>query len=247
MLLFSKSDIGLVRKSNQDSFYCSLIFDDVVLGVVCDGMGGANAGDIASEVAVNKVVENIKLNYCNDMKESDIRSLLISSIKLVNTNIYDMSLINEEYSGMGTTIVVALVVRNIIYIAYVGDSRAYIINSERISQITTDHSVVQEMVKDGRITSEEAINHPKKNIITRALGVSAKVEVDYLKEFINKDEFLMICTDGLTNHLTSREIYDVFFEYNKNEKSIPDVLISRAKQSGGQDNITVIVIKNDMF
>ena len=162
LLLFSKSDIGLVRKSNQDSFYCSLIFDDVALGIVCDGMGGANAGDVASEVAVNKVVENIKLNYCNDMKEPEIKSLLISSIKLVNTNIYDMSLINEEYSGMGTTIVVALIVRNMTYIAYVGDSRAYIISNERILQITTDHSVVQEMLKNGKITSKEAINHPKK-------------------------------------------------------------------------------------
>ena len=240
LILYGKSDIGLVRDSNQDSFYGIAISNDVILGVVCDGMGGANGGDIASKIAVETVVKKIKDEYNPNMTSSDIKDLLINTIYVANNNIFDTALINVELSGMGTTIVLTLVIDNEVHIAYVGDSRAYVVNKDGIRQVTTDHSIIQEMIQNGEITQEQAKTHPNKNIITRALGVSIDVEADYIKEPFSKDDFLLICTDGLSNYLSAETMYKEFLD--NNVEALPDVLISSAKKCGGNDNITVVVI-----
>lgn len=240
LILYGKSDIGLVRDSNQDSFYGTAISNDVILGVVCDGMGGANGGDVASKIAVETVVKKIKDEYDTNMTSSDIKDLLINTICVANNNIFDTALMNVELSGMGTTIVLTLVIKDEVHIAYMGDSRAYIVNKDGIRQVTTDHSIIQEMIQNGEITQEQAKTHPNKNIITRALGVSIDVEADYIKEPFSKDDFLLICTDGLSNYLSAETMYKEFL--NNNVEVLPDVLISSAKRCGGSDNITVVVI-----
>ncbi len=240
MKIYSKSDIGLVRKTNQDSFYTSCLEDGVAWAVVCDGMGGANGGNVASKLAVEKITEQITSAYRKDMEPNSIKNLLTTAVYNANALIYEKALEEPSLAGMGTTVVVALVTEEMLYIVHAGDSRAYLITSDGINQLTTDHSVVQEMVKSGEITEEQAMRHPRKNIITRALGIHTEIELDYIEASIASKDAVLICTDGLTNYVKSDKIYQYFQEIDK--KDLADALISTAKDLGGSDNITVVVI-----
>lgn len=240
MKIYSKSDIGLVRKTNQDSFYTSYLEDGVAWAVVCDGMGGANGGNIASKLAVEKITEQITSAYRENMEPNSIKNLLTAAVYNANALIYEKALEEPSLAGMGTTVVVALVTDEILYIVHAGDSRAYLITSDGINQLTTDHSIVQEMVKSGEITEEQAMHHPRKNIITRALGIHTEIELDYIEASITSKDAVLICTDGLTNYVESEKIYQYFQEIDK--KDLADALISTAKDLGGSDNITVVVI-----
>ena len=170
MKIYSKSDIGLVRSSNQDSCNAEYFPGNSAWAVVCDGMGGANGGDIASKIAVDEITKHINESYKENLDSTSIRSIMEESVNFANKEIYKRSLLNTELRGMGTTVVLAVVIDDILRIVYAGDSRAYIINKKESVQITTDHSMVQQMVKSGQITETQAKEHPNKNIITRALG-----------------------------------------------------------------------------
>ena len=177
MKIASKTDIGKVRNTNQDSYAAGEMLDGTAWAVVCDGMGGANGGNIASANAVKIISEYISSSYHEEMGSNSIKTLLQSALYGANVRLYDMSKTIESLNGMGTTVVSAIISNGIAHIAHAGDSRAYLIHEGKLSQITKDHSIVQSMVDKGQITPEEAKNHPNKNVITRALGVDEDIKI----------------------------------------------------------------------
>ena len=174
------------------------------------------------------------------MSFSSIKNMFMSAIIAANVSVYDMSKENPELSGMGTTVVVAIVADERVYVAHAGDSRAYILTSGKLHQLTKDHSFVQEMVDSGKLTIDEAREDPRKNLITRALGVSDDLQIDFCEEDISENDVLLICTDGLTNYVEPNEIYELtedgkFYEFAER-------LVNRANNNGGGDNITVVTV-----
>lgn len=240
MRIVAKTDTGLVRTSNQDSYAAGELPGSVAWAVVCDGMGGATGGNHASSIAVKLISERISSSYRKGMSGTSIKNILVSAVVAANISIHDASLADPELTGMGTTVVVAVIADNSVYIAHVGDSRAYILSDGKLNQLTKDHSFVQEMVDRGKLTPDEAKNDPRKNLITRALGVDKDVIVDFCQEYISEDEVLILCTDGLTNYVEPSEIYELtndkkFYEYSER-------LVNRANKNGGGDNVTVVTM-----
>lgn len=242
MKIVSKTDIGLVRHSNQDSYAAGEMPGGVAWAVVCDGMGGANGGNIASASAVKMISEMISSSYREGMNSNSIRTMLQSAIYSANVSIFDMAKSVESLSGMGTTVVAAVVSGSLIHVAHAGDSRAYLVSDTGMVQITKDHSVVQSMLEDGRISPDEAKMHPRKNVITRALGVEESIEIDYNEVTLGEGERLLICTDGLTNYVEPGAMIETLKNYSFDE--YPEQLIKAANDGGGGDNITVVVISD---
>ncbi len=240
MKIVAKTDIGLKRESNQDSYAAGELPGAVAWAVVCDGMGGAAGGNYASSTAVKVISERITSSYRAGMSASSIRNMLTSAIAAANISVYDMSKADPELTGMGTTVVVAIVVDNNVFIAHAGDSRAYILSDGSLNQLTKDHSIVQEMIDHGTLTPDEAKVDPRKNIITRALGVDYELRIDFDIADISENDVLILCTDGLTNFVEPQEIYELtddgkFYEYAER-------LVDRANSNGGGDNITVVTV-----
>lgn len=236
--------IGKVRQINEDSFYIPRDIDnDIPLFIVADGMGGHNAGEIASSKAIELVVEYINKNFIDYKKKEDsLTKLLSEAILRANHNIYKKSISNSNMTGMGTTLTAVLIDNNKVYIAHVGDSRAYTVKKNHIYQLTKDHSYVEQLINNGKITREEAINHPQKNIITRAIGVEGIVEIDISVRHFEKNDKFILCTDGLTNLVSDEQILKII-QGNKSCQSTAEKLVNMADDLGGKDNITVIVIK----
>ena len=235
------TDVGLVRNNNEDSFYKSTDFD-LPLFVVADGMGGHNAGETASKMAIEIVKKYFVENKNSLNSEKRLISIIKDSIKEANEKIYKLSKDDKLCSGMGTTITLAYILGGKIYIGHVGDSRAYIINNSHICQITEDHSLVQELVKSGSITIEECKTHPQRNMITRAVGTSEDIEVDIIIKTFNQNDILFICSDGLSNMVNDNDIIHIFNNESLIKKACEN-LIKKAKDNGGKDNITVIAIE----
>lgn len=242
MRIFCETDIGKSRTVNQDAYMARLLDDTAAFAVVCDGMGGANAGNVASSKAAKAVYEYVMRSWQEGMSDSQIKKLLCSAVMSANVEIYDSSQADEELKGMGTTVVAVIMINNVAHIVHVGDSRAYLVSNDTLSQITTDHSMVQKMIESGQLTADEARLHPKKNVITRALGVAEDVNIDYNEISCSKDDMLLICTDGLSNMVESNDILRVVSE-NKTE-NIAAALVSEANNNGGSDNITTVIISN---
>lgn len=240
MKISAKTDVGKVRSSNQDSYAAGDLTSEVSWAVVCDGMGGANGGNIASEAAVRVISDKLKSGYHIGMNDNSIKHLLISAVEAANITLYTMSRENEELQGMGTTVVIAVRNFDTLYLANVGDSRIYVVSDSGIVQITTDHSVVQLMIDKGEISPEEAKDHPKKNVITRALGVDPEVRIDYSQEQLNDGDIVLLCTDGLTNYVDDEDIFEVC--KNEDRYNIADKLVDLANENGGGDNITVVTV-----
>lgn len=240
---YAKSDVGKAREINQDSYYITEDqFSDIQIFILADGMGGCNAGEVASKMAVicaKKYIEN-NINETPKDKESLIQ-LIGSSMEYANMVIYEKSLENKEFDGMGTTLEVCLIYGNRAYIGHVGDSRIYRIRKDLIRKLTQDHSYVQKLVQEGTITKEEAEVHPKKNMLMKALGCNAFVEPDVMVRGFMKEDTLVICSDGLTNMV---KLQDIFDKVKENFETAPKELIDLANKNGGLDNITIITIKN---
>ena len=239
MRIHSKSDKGPVRNTNQDAFSAIEFESKATFAVVCDGMGGANAGNVASETAVKRICDYIYRSYRTDMDNFEIEKLLKNAIVSANMEVYDMSLKNPELSGMGTTVVATLVRNGEAVIAHVGDSRAYLVD-EKITQLTRDHSVVQSLLESGKITPEDAKVHPRKNVITRALGAEENVIVDIGQLSLKAGQTLLLCSDGLSSFAESEDILKVF--KTTDEASVPEELVKLAVRGGGGDNITVVTL-----
>ena len=237
MLTFAgTSHIGKVRKDNQDRFLTRSLSDEVGFAVVCDGMGGANGGSVASTMATETIAEILLRDYRSEQTDEEIDALLIRSCAAANAEIFRRSQREAELEGMGTTAVIALVCKNKAHILHVGDSRAYRLSGGALSQITSDHSMVQELVDSGEITAEAAKTHPQKNIITRAVGVDGFITCDCDTVPFEEGDILLLCTDGLTNMVSDKEIGKLA------GKKDPERLVNAALNAGGNDNITVVLI-----
>ncbi len=241
MKIYSKTDIGRRRTANQDAFYACEFEGGAVFAVVCDGMGGVKGGNVASEKAATVISDYIVRSYSPKMNSSAIEKLLRAAVDSANTEVIELAERNPDYEGMGTTAVVALVIDNLAHIVHVGDSRAYLIGDNSIDQLTNDHSMVQMMLAKGEISPEEAKNHPKKNIITRAIGAEKTVLCDYNIALKPDNTALLICTDGLSNTVSEEEIFSIVHSMPP-ENSI-EKLIESANAAGGPDNITAVLIK----
>lgn len=234
-----KSDVGIVRSLNED--YAGYIEEEEFkLYVVADGMGGHNAGEVASEMAVKAVEAYVKENY----KEQG-SNVLENAVLFANEKIYNKAIVGSEYKGMGTTLVAALVYRNTIIVANVGDSSCFGVIDNNITKITKDHSLVQELIDSGSITEEEGRNHPKKNVITRALGTNNVVKIDVFKVDINTYDKYLLCTDGLSNEVLKEEILMEINDINDYNTAC-DKLVLLAKNRGGRDNITVLLFGGEV-
>ncbi|MGN0528137.1 MAG: Stp1/IreP family PP2C-type Ser/Thr phosphatase [Eubacterium sp.] len=240
--IVAKTDKGMIRESNQDAYAVGELPGEVAWAVVCDGMGGAAGGNIASALAVKVISDKINASYNENMKDSSIKNLLDSAITAANIEVYDMADARPELKGMGTTVVCSIVRGNQAFIAHAGDSRAYIADKNGIKQITTDHSMVQALVDEGKITPEEAENHPNKNIITRAVGVDKMIDIEFNQIPLNDEETLILCTDGLSNYVSSNELFENISDGQY--YAFADRLVKKANNNGGGDNITVVAIAN---
>ncbi len=241
MRITAKTDIGMVRTDNQDSYSAGELSGGVAWAVVCDGMGGAAGGSIASTTSVKMLSHTINECYRDGMKPSSIYNIFEAGIAGANACLFDKAKNDESLSGMGTTCVAAIVVNSRVYVAHVGDSRAYRISEkDGICQLTRDHSMVQDLVESGSITADEAKNFPGKNIITRAIGVDSRVAVDFIEEDFEDGDILVLCTDGLTNFVTDEQILAASAESNCFE--FAEKLVAMANANGGGDNITVVSI-----
>ena len=237
---YAKTDVGKVRENNEDSIYIS--DTEIPLYILADGMGGYNGGEIASKLAVESTKEYIVKNFKNTEKNKEsICELINNSIEYANSKIYEKSVQDENLQGMGTTIEVCLIYNNRAFIGHIGDSRMYRIRKDFMRKLTQDHSYVQKLVKEGTITNEQAVHHPQKNMLMKALGCSAYVEPDLMIRNFIKEDILIMATDGLTNLVDKEEIFQ---EARKNIDIATRELVSKANDNGGTDNITIVIIKN---
>lgn len=240
MNVYSGSDIGTFRSENQDRAFTAVLDGNAVFAVVCDGMGGENAGSFASEKSIEIISERIVSGYRADMNESSIRSLLTGALRTANAVVFDISETDSDKYGMGTTCVAALRRGGKVYVANAGDSRAYIINGD-ITQITKDHTVVMQLYESGEITKEEMRFHPQRNYITRAVGVSDTINPDYFEADVSDGDIILLCSDGLSGVCTDKQILDAVHR-EKNAEKIPERLIALALECDSRDNITAAVI-----
>ena len=236
---FAITDIGVKRVMNQDFVFCEQnpVGNLPNLFIVADGMGGHNAGDFASRFCVEKTVAFIK----DSSLASPIR-LFEEAIKNTNSLLLKEADNNPQLEGMGTTFVIATITEGVMYVANIGDSRLYMIR-DTITQITRDHSLVEEMIKNGEIKRNEARFHPNKNIITRALGAGIEVTPDYFEVALSEGDMILMCSDGLSNMIDDSEIFDITTARRDKIKSAVRVLVEKANEYGGKDNITAIVVK----
>lgn len=240
MKIAAKTEIGKVRFENQDDYRASAQGEDCAWVVVCDGMGGANGGSVASELAVTCVQEICTEVQLSAMNGKDVQELAAQLVEKSNERVYRVALQEPELSGMGTTMVVALMCGSRCTLAWVGDSRAYLWNGKNLQMLTKDHSMVQELVDKGFITPEEAENHPQKNVITRAVGIHPQVETDVIQFTLDPSDILLLCTDGLTNAVAESKIEGILQQGSFYE--MPGLLIDAVLEREEQDNSTVALL-----
>lgn len=241
MRSFAATDTGRVRKINEDSYYNDP--EQMGLYIVADGMGGHLAGEVASSLAVDTISGLLKDTLMGgNSRASYIEDAIRDAVVKTNKTVYDLATSKSDYSGMGTTVVVCILKKNHLHVAHIGDSRAYLLREGVLKQLTTDHSLVQELLSKGRITEEEAVDHPRKNILTRALGTDPAVEVDTKDIALKSGDIIILCTDGITNHVDPQEIKD-FATGNSPEMACQE-MIGLANDRGGFDNMTVMIIEN---
>lgn len=237
MMISGNTDIGCVRHNNEDSYVCGVLKNGATYAVVCDGMGGASGGQIASSLAVEAISKRLELAGNNKLDSRSIRNLLLCACEAANIAVYEKAQNDESLRGMGTTVVAAVINGKTAYILHVGDSRAYVLQNGEFTQITRDHSMVQELYDSGEISKEEANSHPQKNIITKALGITDILSYDYNEVSLKSGAKLLLCTDGLTNMVSDEDISSLITQENS-----ADILIDAAKKGGGSDNITAVLV-----
>ena len=241
MQFWGLTDPGCVRKQNQDTYQMEQLDRNSAIFVVCDGMGGAKSGNVASSLAAEVFVQEIKRSFSSHMDREKTDQMLRAAVKLANFTVYDQAQQFEEFDGMGTTLVAVLIRGKKATVINVGDSRAYFINQEGISQLSTDHSVVQMMVDRGELSAEAAKNYPGKNLITRAIGTESMVMCDIFHTDVSKGDFLLLCSDGLSNMMDDQEI---LFEvaHGADQAGCCQRLLDIAKNRGAPDNVTSVLI-----
>lgn len=244
MILAGQTDVGTVRKQNEDSFAFRQISDTVAYAIVCDGMGGAKGGQYAGATTCDTVKQIFDEYFATQKPPYNAKDIIRRAIRTANSVVRQKSKEDPSLSGMGTTIVITLIIGNDLFVANVGDSRAYLCNGESIEQISIDHSAVQLLVDSGQISKEEARVHPNKNIITRAIGVDDMVDFDFFTYEFMDGYSALLCSDGLSNELQDEILYRHLTSGGPAQQ-IADELIQAAKSAGGRDNITAVIIKQE--
>ena len=262
MYFYGKTDIGKQRETNQDNYLTMRVCDNVTLFVLCDGMGGTNGGNIASGLAIRTFADHIEQAlspYINDEDLCDtdalsLPALINDAVSAANSAVYRRARQSSELTNMGTTIVAALATDDEIHIANVGDSRMYLLEGKKLTQLTHDHSYVQMLVDMGQLTKEEAATNPRRNILTRAVGTESTVDADVITLDMPKEgSYLMLCSDGLYNFISEKELINIvrkkYKDYDDDDYEAEltfktELLVDTANRNGGGDNITIILIRN---
>ena len=237
------TDKGILRSNNEDNCRAEKVFDFTILALA-DGMGGANCGEVASEEAIAAVFESLDESFLRHLERVEIPRSLIRVTEKANKRIFLLAKEYPEYNGMGTTLDFCLVFKNSVYISHTGDSRVYKISpSGEILQLTKDHSLVEYMIDTGAITRDQAKTHPQKNIITKALGTDAYIEPDIISHTLEDKDFILMCSDGLTNMVNDEDILSTVLSSDTLENAAQK-LVAMANDAGGTDNITVVIAQN---
>lgn len=240
---YAITDIGTVRSENQDRVrYTENGSPMFGILAVCDGMGGANAGSIASETAVDTFVGCVSAHLTNRKSKMPLDDIILDGAERANAAVYEHSLTDLSCEGMGTTLVAALVTAKSCRVVNVGDSRAYLISGGTITQVTRDHSFVEDLVERGIIRREEARTHPRRNIITRAVGVEPSVECDVFAPKFKKNDILLLCTDGLSNTVTDEELLEIVLHCKELQKAA-QALLDLALERGARDNVSIGLLR----
>lgn len=230
------SDVGNLRNINED-YLDYYMCDEYQLYIIADGMGGHNAGDIASKICVQKIKEYINSNY----DKENVKEMLVNAVKQANRAIYFKSLDNKKYRGMGTTLTFAFVENNKIYVVNIGDSCFFVIKNNSITKVTKDHSLVQQLIDNGVLTQDEAREHPNKNVITRSVGINQSVDADVFLLDEDENSYYLLCTDGLVNDIAYSEIVPYVTKNKKSLETACRELVTLAKDRGGRDNVSLII------
>ena len=230
------TDTGKVRQQNQDAFICRRVGENTGYAIVCDGMGGEKAGEVASATAC----QLIDKFFHRDVNEQMSKAVIFSAISAANAKVYSMAKENPDYHGMGTTLVLAVVVGENMHIVNIGDSRIYMAEKKAVKQLTRDHTLVQNLLDRGQISQQEALKIPKKHYITRAIGVGDTLDIDYQMYELKKESIVLLCTDGLSNYLEIEKLPELLKNCIRKE-SLAD-LIDFANDQGGSDNITAVML-----
>ncbi|MBA4542478.1 MULTISPECIES: Stp1/IreP family PP2C-type Ser/Thr phosphatase [Thermoactinomyces] len=243
MELARRTDIGRVRDLNEDSTGLVLTKSGTVIAIVADGMGGHQAGDVASRETVDTIEKVLRAENL-DVSTDEKSDLLLHAVGKANEKVFRMAEQNSQLSGMGTTVIAAIVDQHEVVLAHVGDSRAYMLHKNGLYQLTEDHSYVNILRKNGQITAEEARNHHLRNMIVRAVGTNEDVEVDLINTPWSKDDIFLMCSDGLTTMVSEREIGLVLSSTSMTLDEKADKLIELALEAGGADNISLILLRH---
>jgi len=261
MLFFGKSDVGKVRAVNEDNFTTVEFCKNLLLCIICDGMGGYEGGEVASELAILTFTDYIRYHlspYINTAENIfdfgaalnggvEIYDILCKAVSAANTTIRQRGSHDRKLKDMGTTLVAALIINNMLYVANVGDSRLYMIDNTEMKQITHDHSLVQNLIDTGKLTHEEARTHRYRSVLTRVVGLDTFMETDTdIFKFDFKSGFILMCSDGLYNYFTPEQYSEFLKDITDIDEltSAVEKLVDNANENGGKDNITVIVIKS---
>lgn len=237
-----KSHVGRVRQVNEDYYACIADLNGRVLAVVADGMGGHQAGDIASRLAVERIVKELR-HLDGNIDGDDAREQLMNAVRLANKEVFEYAAQHPECNGMGTTVVAALLSPTTVITAHIGDSRLYFFNQDGLVMKTEDHSLVNELVKSGQITPEEASVHPHRNVIMRSLGTEPDVLIDLGQFAWSEGDVVLICSDGLSNKVNNTSLEEWLNKMVSLQAKV-DGLVQEALTAGGEDNITLVAVRN---
>jgi len=241
MQYWASTDPGVVRNQNQDTYQIEFLDKNTLLCVVCDGMGGAKSGNVASTLAADVFTQEVKRSWTSGMDSERLDQMLNGAVKLANFTVYDQAQQFEDFSGMGTTLVALLIQGKKATIVNVGDSRAYLVDKDGITQVTTDHSLVQMMIARGELSPEKAKYYPGKNLITRAIGTEPQVVCDIYHRKVDKGASFLLCSDGLSNLMDDQEI---LFEvaHGQDKEHCCERLLDIVKKRGAPDNVTSVLV-----
>lgn len=246
MRFYGLTDVGVKRENNEDSISVPQNSDGIKLFILADGMGGAKAGEKASQLAIQTIRDYVRLNFIKiERTKEEIEEVIRKAMVEANKKVYELSMEYKEFSGMGTTVVVVLIYRGRLYIGHIGDSRVYRLRQSVLRQLTKDHSYVQELLRQGTITIEEAKNHPQKNVLLKALGCDRDIMPDVITKGFVKGDVILMCSDGLTNMVDDKKIYEIIMKNTSDLKVACKMLIDTANENGGIDNVSAIIISSN--
>ena len=246
MRFYGLTDVGVKRQNNEDAISLPSENDGIKLFILADGMGGAKAGEKASQLAIETIRDYVRLNFIKiERTKEEIEEVIRKAMVEANKKVFELSMEYKEYNGMGTTVVVVLIYRGTLYIGHIGDSRVYRLRQSVLRQLTKDHSYVQELLRQGTITIEEAKNHPQKNVLLKALGCDRDIMPDVITKGFVKGDVILLCSDGLTNMVDDKRIYEIIMKNTSDLKVACKMLIDTANDNGGIDNVSAIIISSN--